>query len=235
MRVAMSVFDVASPRMTFDLLSSGTLGALMVGITGSVHCAVMCGPLACVGLQGSATRAQKSATAAAWHGGRVISYTAFGALLGSLGGLATGWTREAHKVLPWVMVAGLLLSAVDLTRLLPASNPLSRFAGVLMRRASTFSPVQRGLIFGAMTPLLPCGLLYGMFLAAAATGSAFGGALLAGVFALGAMPALAAVQLQATLFKWPAGVSRFLRVAVPLVAAGVVAYRAWQGEAHCCH
>lgn len=31
---------------------AGTAGALVVGLTGSVHCLLMCGPLACAGLPG---------------------------------------------------------------------------------------------------------------------------------------------------------------------------------------
>ncbi len=231
----MSLLEPHTLRENFDLIGSGIAGALLVGATGSVHCAVMCGPLACVGIRPDASRSARVSSATAWHLGRIMAYAAAGLILGTFGSLATGVAREAHKVLPWLMVVGLLISAIDLTRFIKPSTRLASLAGAMMRRASAWSPMRRGFTLGALTPLLPCGLLYGMFLAAAATGSPLWGMTLAAVFALGAIPALAGVQVQAALFSWPPQVTRVLRVVVPVGAAVLVAWRAWQGEAHCCH
>jgi hypothetical protein len=80
---------------------------------------------------------------------------------------------------------------------------------------------------GAVTPLLPCGLLYGVFAAALAAGSFGGGALLLGAFALGGLPALFGAQLQLGLWgRRPRAADFLLRRALPLMAAAVLVYRA---------
>jgi sulfite exporter TauE/SafE len=78
-----------------------------------------------------------------------------------------------------------------------------------------------------MTPLLPCGLLYGVFATAFAAASFAGGALTLACFAAGGLPALALAQLPARWRSRPGGAGAWIvRRVVPLVAAGVVAYRA---------
>lgn len=92
-------------------------------------------------------------------------------------------------------------------------------------------------MMGALTPLLPCGLLYGLYASALAAGSAARGAQLMGLFALGAIPALVAAQLQARwLSRLTAESEWVLRRGLPLVAAGVLAWRALNAG-HCanCH
>jgi sulfite exporter TauE/SafE len=79
---------------------------------------------------------------------------------------------------------------------------------------------------GALTPFLPCGLLYGMFLAAIATGTPLGGALVMLAFSLGAVPALAAVQFGTSRVGQRPRVALVARRVVPLVAAGVLIVRA---------
>jgi sulfite exporter TauE/SafE len=207
--------------------ASAAVAALAVGLTGSAHCALMCGPLACAaGALGSAgSRWQASV---AWHGGRLLSYFLAGALLGTLG---DGLTRHPassalRAVLPWILAAGLVASALELGRHAPAVPGLQRIARGIGRRAARLTPARRAAALGAVTPLLPCGLLYGLFLAAAATGSGAGGSLLMGAFALGATPALVTVQSGSSfLQRWPRA-ALVLRRGVPLLAAAVIVWRA---------
>jgi sulfite exporter TauE/SafE len=80
---------------------------------------------------------------------------------------------------------------------------------------------------GALTPLLPCGLLYGVFAAALASGSFMGGALVLGAFALGGLPALLGAQLQTGLWRHRPRIATFLlQRALPLAAAALLVFRA---------
>jgi len=66
----------------------------------------------------------------------------------------------------------------------------------LFRSGARFSPLTVRVIAGAATPFLHCGVLWGGYLAAVGADSFFGGELVMGSFALGGIPALAAVPTQ---------------------------------------
>lgn len=219
--------NMAAAMDASPFLVTGAAAALVLGATGSGHCALMCGPLACAAGATSSGR-QRLHAATAWHLGRLSSYALTGAILGAVGhGLTQHSTTEAVRgALPWILAAGLVASALELGRRVPVLPWLGRATRAVGRLAARLSPSGRGLALGGITPLLPCGLLYGLFLAAAAAGSSRGGALLMGAFALGATPALVAVQGGSNaLRRWPRA-ALVLRRSVPLLAAAVIVWRA---------
>jgi uncharacterized protein len=203
------------------LATAGALSALVAGVTGSLHCALMCGPLAC------STKGASRAAAVSWHVGRVTAYTFVGLLLGALGrGVSSGLMISVQPVLPWVMAAGLTITALDLAR---HARPLPGVKWVstsLVRLGAKLEPATRSFLLGAATPFLPCGLLYGLFLAAIATGTPWGGAAVMGAFSLGAIPAIAALQLGAHRLTLSPRLNLFARRVVPLTAAVVLVVRA---------
>jgi sulfite exporter TauE/SafE len=209
-----------------SLLVGAAAGAsFLTGLGGSGHCALMCGPLACVGV-GHDPRTRRRA-AIAWHAGRAAAYTAAGALLGALGHAGLGLARAPiARALPWVMVAGLVLSAAEVGRRLPALPGLSRVARTLTAQGARLSVFARAGLRGAATPFLPCGLLYGAFVVAIGTGSALSGAAIMLAFALGAVPALALVQTGLPRLAARGSAAPVMRRAIPLVAAALVAWRA---------
>jgi sulfite exporter TauE/SafE len=206
---------------------AGALGALTVGLTGSVHCLLMCGPLACAGLP-SVPGPERQRAVLAYQGARLAAYALVGGALGALGGGVTqALAVSTRPYLPWLMAAALVASALEVGKRLRPLPGLSHVARTVARWGANFSWTGRAGAMGAVTPLLPCGLLYGIFAAALASGSFVGGALLLGSFAMGGLPALLGAQLQAGLWKQrPKAVSFLLQRAVPLVAAAVLIYRA---------
>lgn len=201
------------------LATLGIAGAFVAGVTGSVHCALMCGPLACVPV----ARNRSVNAALSWHLGRLAAYSLVGLALGALGRSALLLVRtDVTPVLPWLMAAGLVLTAFDVGRKLPAFPGVARVSRLLTRVGMTTPPLAQAALLGAATPFLPCGLLYGMFLAALASGSPLRGALVLGAFAFGSAPALAATQLGAGRFQIPPLVRR----AVLLSAAALLVFRA---------
>jgi sulfite exporter TauE/SafE len=206
------------------LAGVGALAALAAGVTGSLHCALMCGPLACAPLPRAG--AARGAAIVAWQLGRVASYAVVGLALGLAGsGLARLLAERVQPVLPWLMAAGLAASAFEFSRRLPAWAGLGGLGRGVARLGARGSLLARAAALGAATPLLPCGLLWGMFLVAIGAGSPAGGALVLAAFALGGVPGLAAVQLGAAWTGRYPRVERVLRVAVPLVAAAALVAR----------
>ncbi len=197
-------------------------GSVIAGLSGSPHCALMCGPLACAGLP--ADKGARLKAAVGWHTGRVLAYGAVGAALGGLGsGVAHVLSASVQPAVPWLMAAGLVATALDVGRWLKPLPGVGSIARALTRRASAFPPTLRSALLGAATPFLPCGLLYGVFLAVIATGSALWGAALLGSFAVGGIGALAAMQLPAMATS---KLNPWVRRTVLLMAAAVLVWRA---------
>jgi sulfite exporter TauE/SafE len=206
----------------------GVAAAFTTGLVGSGHCALMCGPLACAGEVGDASARRRSATA--WQAGRLTAYAGVGALLGTFGhAVLSSLSGPAMRALPWAMAAGLAISALEVGKSVPRVPGIARISRGIVRSGAKFSPTIRALLRGAATPFLPCGLLYGAFVMAAAAGSLFGGVTIMTAFGLGALPALAAVQ---ALVPRSLGRARSPRVAsisrrvIPLLAAAVIVWRA---------
>ncbi len=214
----------------------GASGALVAGLSGSLHCALMCGPLGCAAAGGAKTPAERRKAVFAYQASRVGAYAAVGGVLGIFGrGAVMALARDVQPYLPWVMAAGLIVTAFNLGKHLPRLPVLWRLPAVISRQAAKFSATARAGALGAATPFLPCGLLYGVMLSALATASFAGGLSVMGAFALGGVPALLLAQTQLhALLRFPklAGV---LRVAVPLAAAAVLIVRAVTAEAPRCH
>ncbi|MBS1151521.1 MAG: Heavy-metal-associated domain protein [Myxococcaceae bacterium] len=197
-------------------------GSIVAGLSGSPHCALMCGPLACAGLPNE--RGPRFRAAAAWHAGRLVAYAGVGAILGGLGhGASHLLSASTQPLVPWLMAAGLIATALDLGRWLKPVPGVAAVARVLGRAGARLSPSLRAGLLGAATPFLPCGLLYGVFLAALAAGSAGWGAGLMASFALGGTAVLAAMQLPA-IATWK--LSPWVRRSVLLAAAAVLIWRA---------
>lgn len=220
-----------------ELGVTGAATALVAGAMGSLHCAVMCGPLACAGV--SSEKASHKRSLLAWQAGRVGSYAAIGLALGAAGHLvAHQLSVSVQPYLPWVMAAGLLATAFEVGKHLAPLPGFSSIARALVRWGARVSPVTRAAAMGAATPFLPCGLLYGVFLAAIGAGTGLGGAMVMGFFALGGAPALASAQLGSRWgARWPRGTVVLRRAAAVLAAVTLIwrALHAPEGAPPSCH
>ena len=168
--------------------------SFLLGLVGSVHCAVMCGPLV---IAVSATRVRMPFGLARWiyHGGRLTTYCAIGMLFG-----AVGKTFALAGSQRWVSVGAGIAILVGL--LLSSRATLKTPSGVLvMKLKTTFARLlQRRTLaaqfsLGALNGLLPCGLVYIAAAGAATTLSPAFGALHMATFGLGTLPLLLGVSL----------------------------------------
>ncbi len=158
--------------------------ALLAGLLGSVHCIGMCGAFAA-----SCTRARGGL--AAWHLGRILTYTGLGAAAGALGSLIPGppWVPGAVAALLLVWFALALAGLVPEPRLLPPA--LSRAGS----RAAATPRAGAQFLFGLVNGLLPCGLVYSALALAIAADRPLAGALAMLTFGVGTLPALSVAAL----------------------------------------
>lgn len=229
-----------------------TLGALAVGLATSLHCAGMCGPIACGVGTLAKSESERLTAATLYHATRLTAYGVIGAICGAVGKEPLSWFFDSPAVLlPWALVAALLLLATGLDKKIPRPKILNRLTARARLRACKLSALGGASAMGFLTPFLPCGPLYAVFLALMASGSAARGAEAALGFGLGTVPLLWLAQHhfhRLRLRLTPIRLARLQR-GLALVAALVLAWRlhdtlpAWNAAAaskteelpSCCH
>lgn len=182
--------------------------SFLAGLLGSMHCVGMCGAIVLAystqlfpgGEQGRAPGVGSAAIKgipghSLYNSGRILSYTLIGALAGFLGG-AIGSIREVGA---WVsIIGGVAVAGLLMLDLLPRINVWSPGEHTMLRKFHLKSitdllslrSLESKFYIGLLTPFLPCGLLYSMFIKAGSSGCAVDGAVTMLVFGLGIVPSL---------------------------------------------
>jgi len=168
--------------------SSLAVTALLMGLAGGPHCIAMCGA-ACAGI-GQAAGVHKTAAMWTFQLGRIVGYSALGALAAaSMQGL--GWlTVQSAALRPVWSLFHVAAMTLGLVLLWKAQQPVwLENAGKAVWRGARALAMGRGrgapLVIGVLWSLLPCGLLYSALLVAALAGGPLNGALVMGLFATG--------------------------------------------------
>src|SRR5438093_7512696 len=79
--------------------------ALVAGLITSLHCAGMCGPLACSLMPVRGDRADAQTISTVYHVCRLSGYAVLGAIAGGIGQAPLTWiSQSALRWLPWVLV-----------------------------------------------------------------------------------------------------------------------------------
>lgn len=174
--------------------------AFIAGLVTSLHCAGMCGPLACALIPVRREQGDAQTVSTTYHLSRLGSYTLLGALAGGMGGLPLSFVSDtALRWLPWVFVVFFVAMALRWDRFLPKPVFLGRFSLRLNAWARRRSRVEAAAALGFATPLLPCGPLYFIIALALMSGSALRGVEFMLAFGLGTVPLLWLAQTQ---FNW---------------------------------
>lgn len=207
-------------------MSSGSfLAIFLVGILGGVHCVGMCGGI--VGALASQTSTGRPVWRLhlAYNLGRITSYAAAGALVGSLGGLGKAFAPLASAQLAFYVLANVMLIALGIylmgfTRVLGFAE---RFGQRLWRRLQPYTirfipvrQVSQAFPLGLLWGWLPCGLVYGVLTTALVAGSAGRGALAMLAFGLGTLPNLLLAGLLLSRFR------RFTQMPMVRIISGLV-------------
>lgn len=170
-------------------MTAALLGGFVLGVAGSAHCAVMCGPLV-------ATFAPGGTRALLHHLGRLLVYVAVGVAAGATGA-AFAWAGFGR---PIAIAAAILLVAQAVMRFGSNRGAAAlwlppRWLRQTAQRALQWSHGHRvtgPLLIGSLNGLLPCGLVHAGAVAAAGLGTAREGALLMAAFGAGTLPVLVA-------------------------------------------
>lgn len=170
--------------------------ALVAGLVTSLHCAGMCGPLACW-LSPVKSDEDPTTIFTTYQGTRLASYGVLGALAGGVGGLPLAWlSMGSLKYLPWALVAFFVVTAFRIQRRIRKPLFLVRLGFRVQGWARGRSRLSAAAVLGAATPLLPCGPLYFVVSLSALTGSAARGVTFMLAFGLGTLPLLWLSQAQ---------------------------------------
>jgi len=203
-------------------------GAFVAGLVISLHCAGMCGPIACMLAPARDDQVDPHVVATIYHVARVASYALLGALAGAAGGVPMALLgSSALRVLPWALVVFLVLMAFRLDKRLPKPVFFLRMQCRLRQALQGRSKLRVAAVMGAATPLLPCGPLYFLIALAALSGSALRGVEFMLAFGFGTVPLLWLMQANYGLLRArlsPVWLARF-QAGLALAAALVMVWR----------
>jgi sulfite exporter TauE/SafE/copper chaperone CopZ len=220
--VLAAIYLIASAAGLFDALPTidASIGYGMLFIAGlltSIHCVAMCGGIALSQSLATASPdpsesvpapvklkidAARLSPGLLYNGGRVISYTIIGGLVGSLGSVfsfssgikgAIAGAAGLFMLYLGLKMLGIVPALPGLSRLFPAG--FGKTIGHARRSAAKRGPFAVGLLNG----LMPCGPLQTMQLYALGTGSFFAGALSMFIFSIGTVPLMLTFGIAATL------------------------------------
>ena len=176
-------------------MPSAALLGITLGFVSALHCIAMCGPLvAFVAIAPSGET--EPGRVVRYQLGRVIGYAGLGAAAGAFGGALTQLVPAAGgTILSITLGIALVVVAAQLWPRAQRSEPLTALgrsprAPSMRERAtrglaSMFGRVRRApMLFGALSALLPCGVIASGVLLAASTGSAALGAVAMGSLAI---------------------------------------------------
>ena len=175
---------------------------ILLGLGSSLHCAGMCGPIACSYALPLAS--QKPSLLWSYHLrytlGRLLVYGWFGALMGAIGigfGQMLSKTESLRELAGWLAASVLVLGGLaGFFNLNPFVRTGSLLAGGASGLARPFMELGRNLgswralPLGMVSGILPCGMMWAVELRALATNSILWGTVTMLVFCLATTPSL---------------------------------------------
>jgi sulfite exporter TauE/SafE len=168
--------------MTYALATT----ALLMGLAGGPHCAVMCGA-ACGGLARVGPRRQ-ARSLLGFQAGRLAGYSIAGAAAATAVQSFAWMTEQAAVLRPVWMLFHLAVLGWGLMLLVKASQPAwaDRAGRSAWSSVRAVAGSQGGMFAaGALWAFMPCSLLYSALLVASLSGGALQGALAMAAFAIG--------------------------------------------------
>jgi hypothetical protein len=183
-------------------METGYILAFSTGMIGGFgHCIGMCGPLVASYTLAEATQARPLLSRIIPHvlynSGRITMYALIGGVMGLSGSFINVAGRLANIQNSVAVLAGVIMVLMGASILGRGGNSawIEKHNTSILRAATGIrdsSSLLRYFPLGIVLGLLPCGLSYTVFIAAAGTGGIVPGMLTALVFGLGTLPALLA-------------------------------------------
>ncbi len=196
--------------------TAAILMAFLMGFTGSLHCAGMCGPIIWIMPFQVFSGLQKMLAIALYHIGRISVYALMAVVLHSFKELFDPRVQQYVSVFSGVLllIAGIItfVPGHSVKFKLPWSEPVKKMLGKVIGNPGLGAIAAAGILNG----LLPCGLVYMALSATMAMPNASGAAMLMYVFGAGTMPMLVGITLLKSRMNFVKGVNikRFAPVIV---------------------
>jgi len=177
--------------------------AFLLGMAGSMHCLIMCGPLISMSSSRYGNLGQGFGTII-YQMGRIISYLIIGLVFGMIGQfLSLLFYQQLLSV-----ISGILLLIWALSYFIPAGNRFSsgilkiwsRTTSGLFSRLWKHKTVASVLGLGILNGFLPCGLVYLAASASLSQGSISYSLMFMLLFGLGTLPAILGLIVSKNLF-----------------------------------
>lgn len=177
--------------------------AFFMGLVGSLHCAVMCGPIVLALPIQKYGLLNRSIQLVTYQLGRILVYTIFGCIAGWLGSRLSIFGNQ--KTLSLILGSILILLALlqlcgkqlktlntwQTKLILPLSNAM----------AKVFTTNYWGFFAGVLNGLIPCGMVYLAMASAIQSASASAGAALMLAFGMGTFPLMFALSIGSIYLK----------------------------------
>ncbi len=188
--------------------------AILMGLTGSLHCVGMCGPIIWIMPFQATSGFRRWLSIGLYHAGRISVYAAMGLLLHSFKVLFRPGIQQSISIILGVLLllAGILsfVSSGRLSVRLPWSGLIKQQMGKFIG-----NPHPAALLFsGMLNGMLPCGLVYMALSMSVSADTPWQSAGLMYIFGAGTLPVLTAITLlkQKTAFLRSRSVRRMIPV-----------------------
>lgn len=177
--------------------------AFLLGFLGSLHCAVMCGPLMLSLPHVQQSRLWYFLSVLLYQTGRTLSYTLLGVAAGLMGsGMKAFAGQEAFGLLfGSLLVVGALLHLGGGHIAAFSSFQQQLIAPISMLMAKLYRFRLWGLWAGMLNGLIPCGMVYLALASSLSAGSIKGGAQFMFLFGCGTMPLMVAISIGGIYLK----------------------------------
>lgn len=177
--------------------------AFFMGLLGSLHCVAMCGPLLLALPTTGKTHAKLLANRVIYQLGRIMTYAAFGLIIGtiSVGAEYRGWQQGLS-----LLTGGILITMGLFTLLGHQSNRLiaaqQKFFAPLYRKMGYWLYRPGGnFLAGMLNGFLPCGMVYMALATALSTGGTLAGGKFMLLFGLGTLPLMLLTGIAGSYIK----------------------------------
>lgn len=188
--------------------------AFLMGLTGSLHCAGMCGPIIWIMPFHQFAGWRKALAISLYHLGRISVYAAVAFMLHGVRALFRPEWQQTISI-----VLGILLLVAGILHFLPLKQASYPWAGFVRTRLGYFFSKPGFLSLfaaGALNGMLPCGLVYMALSGTMTVPTAAEAALLMLVFGAGTVPMLSFITLlrHKSAFLFSSGFRRLVPVAL---------------------
>jgi sulfite exporter TauE/SafE len=172
--------------------------ALLMGFTGSLHCAGMCGPIVWIMPFQAFKGIKKAAALALYHGGRISVYALLAVILHSFKNLFDPKVQQYISIILGVtlLITGILTFIPNhyIKLKLPWADAVKKQLGNVIGRPGLSTLLFTGILNG----LLPCGLVYMALSASLAATSTLQTVGMMYLFGLGTLPMLISITILKT-------------------------------------